>query len=202
MREQKLRKLLPLLLLAALLFSLSCDDQEAVDAPVVEDEDVIIEEPARREISLERFGLTFTVANDLWDEGQLVIDPENNAEQAVLFTPDGSGFVNVLCQQNDEPLTAEDRDLALEDKLWEMEPQFPGFAELSRETIPLAETEAVLVEFTAQGPDGVSWHFYDYTLVRGTTLCGIQFGSVEENFAELTGELDAILSSLSLVVGE
>jgi|GEM_PF-3470753 len=201
MHKQKLLKLLPLLLITALLFALSCDE-EAVEEPVVEDGDVVVEEPERREINLERFGLNFTVANDRWDEGQLVIDPENNAEQAVLFTPDGSGLINILCQQNDEPLTAEDRDLALEDKLWEIEPQFPGFTELSRETIPLAETEAVLVEFTAQWGDGSTWRFYDYTFVRGTTLCGIQFGSAEVSFEELSGELELILASLSLAVGE
>jgi len=200
MHERKRPKLLSLLLLTTLLFTLSCDDE--AEEITVDGEDVIVEEPTRREINLERFGLTFTVANDRWDEGQLVIDPENNAEQAVLFVPDGSGFFNILCQQNDEPLTTEDRDLALEDKLWEIEPQFQGFTEISRKTIPLSETEAILVEFTALGGDGSPWLFYDYTLVRGTTLCGIQFGSAEDSSEELSGELELILSSLSLAIGE
>ncbi|MCD4734082.1 hypothetical protein K8R78_07595, partial [bacterium] len=63
-------------------------------------------------------------------------------------------------------------------------------------------TEAVLVEFTAQWGDGSTWQFYDYTLDRGTTLCGLQFGSAEVSFEELSAELEAILASLSLAAGE
>jgi hypothetical protein len=190
-----MRKPAWLLLIPACLIPLACGEE--TKPPESPDGGEVTTAPERRDINLERFGLTFTVANALWDSGELIQDPATGSDTAMLRSPDTGAYLSVFCRNQGKELTAEDRDLALEDKLWELEPTFPGMAEMGREPVELAGAEAVRVEFTFN-VEGAPWHAWDWTLVKGQTLCGIQFAAPEKDWKGLMGEVDAVLASFEI----
>jgi hypothetical protein len=185
---------LPLVVLMFVV-PLACGEEE--EPPEDADGGEVEPAPARRDINLERFGLTFSVANALWDDGELIQDPANDSDTALLRSPETGAYLSVFCQNRGEELTVEDRDLALEDKLWELEPMFPGMTEVARDLVELAGIEAVLVEFTFDA-DGVPWRVRDWTLVSGQTLCGIQFAAPEGDWEDFLGEIEAVLASFEV----
>ncbi len=184
------------ILISLLMFlPLACGEEEEP----VEDIEEVEPEPARRDINLERFGVTFSVSNDLWDDGELIQDPANNTDTALLRSPETGAYLSVFCQNQGDELTPEDRDMALEDKLWELEPMFPNMTEVSRDLVELAGVEAVRVEFTFDA-EGIPWRVRDWTLVKGQTLCGIQFAAPEEDWDGLLEEIEAVLDSFNMAV--
>jgi len=192
-----MRKPAWLLLIPACLIPLACgEEQKPPESP---DGGETVTAPERRDINLERFGLTFTVANALWDEGELIQDPATGSDTAMLRSPETGAYLSVFCRNQGAELTAEDRDLALEDKLWELEPTFSGMAEVGREAVELAGVEAIRVEFTFN-VEGAPWRCWDWTLVKGQTLCGIQFAAPEKDWKGLMGEVDAVLTSFEIKV--
>jgi len=192
-----LKKLIPpLFILILILLPLACGEEEPVEDADAEE---VEPEPARRDINLERFGVTFSVSNDLWDDGELIQDPVNNTDTALLRSPETGAYLSVFCQNLERDLTPEDRDLALEDKLWELEPMFPNMTEVSREPVELAGVETIRVEFTFDA-EGVPWRARDWTLVKGRTLCGIQFAAPGEDWDGLLDEIDAVLDSFNMAV--
>jgi hypothetical protein len=182
-----MRKLAWFLLIPVCLIPLACGQ--------------VVTAPERRDIVLERFGVTFSVANDLWDDGELKQDPANDSDTAMLRSPKTGAYLSVICQNRGQDLTVEDRDLALEDKLWELEPTFPGMTEVGREAVGLAGVEAVRVEFTFN-VEGAPWRAWDWTLVKGQTLCGIQFAAPQKDWVGLMGEMDAVLASFDMTGAE
>jgi len=181
-----MRKLAWLLLILLYILPLACGEQRP---------------PERRDIVLERFGVTFSIANDLWDSGELKQDPANDSDTAMLRSPKTGAYLSVFCQNRGQDLTADDRDLALEDKLWELEPTFPGMTEVGREAVGVAGVEAVRVEFTFN-VEGAPWRAWDWTLVKGRTLCGIQFAAPQKDWEGLMGEMDAVLASFDMTGAE
>jgi hypothetical protein len=190
-----MRKPAWLLLIPVCLIPLACGEE--TKPPESPDGGEVTAAAERRDINLERFGLTFTVANDLWDDGELIQDPANDSDTAMLRSPETGAYLSVFCRNQGQELTVEDRDSALEDKLWELEPTFPGMAETGREMVELAGVEAVRVEFTFN-VEGAPWRCWDWTLVKGRTLCGIQFAAPEKDWKGLTGEVDAVLASFEI----
>jgi hypothetical protein len=190
-----MRKLAWLLLIPVCLLPLACGEQKPPES--TDGGPVVTNAPERRDINLDRFGVTFSVATALWDEGELIQDPANDSDTAMLRSPDTGAYLSVICQNRGKELTAEDRDLALEDKLWELEPTFPGMAEVGREPVALGGLEAVRVEFTFN-VEGTPWRAWDWTLVQGTTLCGIQFAAPQKDWEGLMGEVDAVLASFDM----
>ena len=187
-----MRKLTPLLFTLLFIIPLACGEEEPEAV-----ENGVEPAPERRDINLERFGLTFTVGGDLWDSGELIQDPAQNADTALLRSPATGAYLSVLCRDTGRGLTDKDRDLALADKLWELEPSLPGMKETGRELVEVGGIEAVRVEL-AFAVEGAPWRAWDWTLVEGTTLCGIQFAAPEEHWAGYADELAAILSSFTL----
>jgi hypothetical protein len=194
-----LNRTVPSLLICFMLLSFACGEEEK--PPESTDGGEVVTAPERRDINLERFGVTFTVANALWDDGELIQDPVNNSDTAMLRSPETGAYLSVFCQDRGQELTVEDRDLALEDKLWELEPTFPGMTETGRETVALGGIEAVRVEFTFN-VEGTPWRARDWTLVEGTTLCGVQFATPEKDWEGLMGEVDAVLKSFTMTGAE
>ncbi|MCK4592920.1 hypothetical protein KAU45_00360 [bacterium] len=185
-----------LLLIFLLTFlPLACGEEEEP----TEDGEEVEPEPSRRDINLERFGVTFSVSNVLWDSGELIQDPVNNTDTALLRSPETGAYLSVFCQNLGRDLTPDDRDLALEDKLWELEPMFPNMTEVGRVPVELAGVGAVRVEFTFDA-EGVPWRVRDWTLVKGQTLCGIQFAAPGEDWDGLLEEIEAVLDSFNMAV--
>jgi len=187
-----MRKPVWFLLILVCLIPLACGEE--TKPPEDKDGGEVVTAPERRDINLERFGLTFSVANALWDDGELIQDPANNSDTAMLRSPETGAYLSVFCQNRGQELTVEDRDLALEDKLWELEPTFPDMTQTGREAVALADVEAVRVEFTFN-VEAAPWRAWDWTLVKGQTLCGIQFAAPEKDWEGLMEEVDAVLAS-------
>ncbi|MCX7022567.1 MAG: hypothetical protein NTW26_09920 [bacterium] len=194
-----MRKHVWFLIALVCLIPLACGEEKAPSDGT--DGGEVVTAPARRDVNLERFGVTFSVANDLWDDGELIQDPANDSDTAMLLSPKTGAYLSVFCQNRGQELTVEDRDLALEDKLWELEPSFPDMTEVGREQVDLSGIKAVRVEFTFNVED-TPWRAWDWTLVKGQTLCGIQFAASQKDWKSLMGELDAVLASFEMTGAE
>lgn len=193
-----------LLLLPALLPTACDDDGEAPDTTDQASEETADQASADQAdgeaepetMTMDLTGLSFQTDPAVWVVDAHELDPDNQAERAVLVQPETGAYLDVRTQSFDQVQTAEDRDWIVEDKLFEAS-TMPGYEELSRETIELLGAEAVVIEFSGFG-DGEPWRFRDYSLVSGKHFIGLQFGAPSADWSTLDEDRDAVLNTFEL----
>lgn len=192
-----MRKLLPVLTIAALLPLLGAceEEQQPIEDPAADDGETAAETTLER-ISFDIVELSFTIDTDFWENDGHSIDPQINAETARFVNPETGAYLDVRCQTFDKVQTAEDLDWIVEDKLFELS-AMPEFEELANESAPFAGTEARRLEFRGLG-DGVPWRFVDYNALSGPHYIGVQLAAPTESWDAIAEQRAAVLESLEL----